>query len=329
MSDRPSSDEVQPGEQPSAGSPDGDGALGKGVRATAQLAQMARHGKSLAITLAGIVTVVIAAWSQVESCGSRGPAASAPPGSGAVAERGGLSADPGTGGNPGDLVAVARQRLATAQTTPAESRMGMPLQDVFELIHRDGGYFVRMDMRNFGLTGASLPNGYFAEARAGGAIFRDAHLQSSDFTDARLEDSHFRGARLGGADFTGATLHSADFRDVVLTDGEAGAAQLPNALSCVEFSGVDFAGVDLAERIFITGSVAGADFRGADLSSTSFVYTDVTGADFSGASGLDRPYQIAHACARGEPPILPSGLEWEDRACEPFDAERQRYCAPR
>lgn len=323
MLDEFASDEDQPEGERAAGDPEGDGGPDPGVRTVKRFAEMARHGKSLAVTLAGIVTVGVGVWSQIESCGSERKG-SASPEAGSLA-RGWQGAELDDPVAPHDPLA-AQALLQKALEMAPENRRLLGLREAVESIHRTGGYFVRMDMRSFGLAHAELPQGHFAGANGAGAIFREARLESSDFADAKLDGAVFRGARLGGADFTRADLHGADFREAVLHDPDAGATHLPDALSCVDFTGVDFAGVDLTGRSFITSSVAHAEFSGADLSAASFPYTDVTGADFSNATGLTQSYQLAQSCAGDEPPVLPPGLEWSGVHCRRFESTRRDDC---
>ena len=87
----------------------------------------------------------------------------------------------------------------------------------------------------------------------------------------------------------------------------------------MDLSDADLTGTDLSETIFLDSSLAGACLAGAQLEGASLTYADVTGADFSGADGLTAA-AIASACVRegADPPVLPEGLRWAGRACEPL-----------
>lgn len=180
-------------------------------------------------------------------------------------------------------------------------------------------------------TNAGLGEAGFDGAQLPGAIFEDVTaLGDAVFHGAILRDASFDRAILAGADLADAEVPGVTFRDAVLSADGAGAPPtlLPKRLQCVDLSHADLAGTDLREKVLVDSSLAGACLAGSQLQGASFTYADITGADFSGADGLTGA-AIASACIRegGDPPVLPEGLRWAGRECEPvWEVRRGDSC---
>jgi uncharacterized protein YjbI with pentapeptide repeats len=150
-------------------------------------------------------------------------------------------------------------------------------------------------------TGATVAVVWFSQARASGAIFRNANLHNSR-SDRPVE--------LMGADFSEANLQDARWQDTDFSGAKFTNANLSNALfiGC-RFEESDLSGVKAPQADFRKSSLVRASAAGLNLFKGSLRKAELVETDFSGANlyGVDF-YQAAVVRTRFENAILDGTL---------------------
>ena len=128
----------------------------------------------------------------------------------------------------------------------------------------------------------------FAYVNASGASFAGRDLSYMQFMGGSLDGTDFSrtnlpGARIVGANFTKEQLIStADYTDKNLSMEIVGVYQKEGGYGFVNYSQVDFAGVDFNASKFSGIGFRGADFTGSAMANAEWMYSD-----FRGAIGVD------------------------------------------
>ena len=140
-------------------------------------------------------------------------------------------------------------------------------------------------LRDANLAGANLSGAKLAGANLQNAVLAGADLTGADFTGANLTLANLTDARAPGAIFREATLdqtffENANLRLAVLAGARGEAAYLPGA----DLTGADAAGLSL-KRSFAKGAVlTDANFSGATLVRCLFLSIHARGVDLSRAT---------------------------------------------
>ena len=128
-----------------------------------------------------------------------------------------------------------------------------------------------------------------------------------------LKKVNLRGVNLSYVNLNGAVLDTTDFTGAFLCGADMSGANLSYArLIGAGLDFTDFSGADLKRAEFV-----GNTFRGAEFNSTNLTSANLLGVNLFAPFGLAQEQldkEVQHP--DGEPPILPSDLEWDEVAAK-------------
>ncbi len=149
--------------------------------------------------------------------------------------------------------------------------------------------FLEVVVTGVSFKGANLTSAVFLGAKGSGAIFRDANLtnlrvvqesvfedadfQNADLTGATLRSTRLAGSTFSGAKMDGADLSECDLREATFTRVSAKEARFAKA----DLTSADISFANVMGALFTRANLTGADLRGSNLFRADLLRVEVDG----------------------------------------------------